>query len=642
MLPSTHTVVPPRRSLRIVPAFVVLAVLFVSDAAADEARPRVPGATWLMYASPEEAGYSSEEIENVGPLYERSGAAGLLVIHDGAVLAVWGDVETRFMCHSVRKSFLNLLYGIHIDEGHIDTDRTMEELRIDDIEPSLTDIEKQARVIDLLRARSGIYHPAAYEPDSMKTNRPARGSHAPGEHFFYNNWDFNTLLTIFEQETGTRFFEEFHERLAEPLGMQDFRVRDGYYHLEPRLSQHPAYPFRLSARDMARVGLLVMRGGKWGDAQLVRADWIRESTRIHSPIESSKTYAGYGYLWWIAPSPLDQYGMVSARGSGGHTIDVLPECQLVFVFRADTFHGGKISTTSHHNLIQAIVDARVGAPATEPSLVPLPDAERSFTTVALPADYLSQFPVTLRRLLPPGVRMPPVRIEPVDDGLVLFTRPPPAMNLDLLPTAEDRFMIEGMRGRGAIERDEDGRAVRFLIEDDLLVTGKSHLARGEVSAAADVLARVGDHFPGTAIGRLWWGESLRAQGDRTAAREQFRKASELAHGDESRQAEFSLLADLIRSVEQEVDAESLDQLTGRYELDEGRTSTVVRQGVRLAIQTSEENWVSLVPTSKNVYRLLENPSLRCVFTTDDDGQGLQFTIEGGDEPLTHRRVAESP
>ncbi len=57
---------------------------------------------------------------------------------------------------------------------------TLGDLGIDDNAPSLTDIEKKATVVDLLKARSGVYHPALYETKGREAKRPKRGSHAPG------------------------------------------------------------------------------------------------------------------------------------------------------------------------------------------------------------------------------------------------------------------------------------------------------------------------------------------------------------------------------------------------------------------------------------------------------------------------------
>jgi CubicO group peptidase (beta-lactamase class C family) len=122
-----------------------------------------------------------------------------MIVQRGEVIDQWGDIDQKIDSYSIRKSLLSALYGIYSAEGAIDTNQTVEELGIDDSPDPLTKEEKQARVVDLLRARSGVYHPVDFETDLMKRNRPARGSHAPGTFWYYNNWDFNVLGTIFEK-----------------------------------------------------------------------------------------------------------------------------------------------------------------------------------------------------------------------------------------------------------------------------------------------------------------------------------------------------------------------------------------------------------------------------------------------------------
>jgi CubicO group peptidase (beta-lactamase class C family) len=95
---------------------------------------------------------------------------------------------TKFKVHSIRKSFLSALYGIAVAHGQINLDATREQLGIDDNEPSLTPEEKQARVIDLLKARSGIYHAALYETPTLRAEKPPRGSHPPRSFWSYNLW----------------------------------------------------------------------------------------------------------------------------------------------------------------------------------------------------------------------------------------------------------------------------------------------------------------------------------------------------------------------------------------------------------------------------------------------------------------------
>ena len=105
----------------------------------------------------------------------------------------------------------------------------------------MSGVEKGATLADLLKARSGIYHPALYETPEMAAGRPARGSYSPGTFWYYNNWDFNALGTIYEQVVKASIFEEFKSRIADPLEMEDFRIADGSYVRGPA-SIHAAIP----------------------------------------------------------------------------------------------------------------------------------------------------------------------------------------------------------------------------------------------------------------------------------------------------------------------------------------------------------------------------------------------------------------
>lgn len=294
----------------------------------------------LEYVTPEAVGYSSAKLEEAKQFAEQSGFAAMMVLYDGKVFFSWGDITRNYQCHSIRKPFLGALFGIHLAAGDIDLDATLEELGIDDIPPSLTSEEKQATVRDLLKSRSGVYHEAAAETQEMKDMRPARGSHPPGTFFYYNNWDFNALGAIFEQETGTHIFEEFKTRIADPIGMEDFDTDSCYYQYESLLSVHPAYSFRMSARDMARFGVLYQKNGMWKDRRIVPADWIMESTTTFSIVDSTAG-VGYGYLWSTIPEgsafqQLIGYAGYYHTGVGVHIVLVLPELKLVIVQRFDT------------------------------------------------------------------------------------------------------------------------------------------------------------------------------------------------------------------------------------------------------------------------------------------------------------------
>jgi len=347
---------------------------------------RVPGDEWMSYADSAEAGFDAAALESARTTWEELPSSAFMVVSDGAVVVAWGDVDRRFMCHSVRKSFMSALYGIYWDRGEIELNKTLVDLGIDDEDDVLLESEKQARILDLLKARSGIFHPAAY---AGRTDSQPRGSQGPGRYFAYNNWDFNTLVTILEQETGDKVFEAFDEHFATPLEMEDWRLSDGYYHYERDKSLHPAYPFRLSARDAARFGLVYTRGGVWGDSRILSRDWVQRSTAMYS-IDTEEI--GYGLLWWVFREPrFKQYGMAAALGVGNQMIAVFPDIDLVIVNRANTYRGQGTPMTQLLDLIEAVLEARVGEPLPDPELVALTAPTPDPRLQPVPDEQLAEF-----------------------------------------------------------------------------------------------------------------------------------------------------------------------------------------------------------------------------------------------------------
>ena len=309
----------------------------------------------LEYVAPGDIGWSSEKLEEAAAYAEQIGSAAVMALYDGQVFFSFGDVSKKYMCHSIRKPFLSALYGIYTEQGLIDLDATLEELGIDDSAPELTPDEKQATVRHLLQSRSGVYHEAAAEAQNMIDARPERGSHAPGTFFYYNNWDFNALGTIFEQETGKRIFETFKEDIADPIGMQDFSLSDCTYKREPTKSQHPAYMFRMSTRDMARFGRLYCYDGWWQGEQLIPPGWIAASTTSYSTDNSARD--GYGYMWMVMADGTGFDGGFYHTGLGVHLLGVVPDQKLVLVHRVDTSRDFDITWEEIFTLVGMIVAA---------------------------------------------------------------------------------------------------------------------------------------------------------------------------------------------------------------------------------------------------------------------------------------------
>lgn len=262
---------------------------------------------------------------------EADGIDAFVALRGEKALIQHGEVGTPMNLASARKSVLSLLFGIASDRGLIDIEQTLAELSIDETGNPLTEVEKQATIEQLLQARSGIYLQSGAETVEIKDGRPGRGQYAPGEYYFYNNWDFNVLGAVFEKESGLSIGEALEGWLAIPLGMQDFNQEHVFYDKQGSDSDYRTYRIHMSARDLARLGTLVAQDGVWDGKQIISKEWIKNSVQPYSKTDTY-FYDGFGYSWWLN-SELD---VVAADGWGGQYMLVNREKDLILVTRRDT------------------------------------------------------------------------------------------------------------------------------------------------------------------------------------------------------------------------------------------------------------------------------------------------------------------
>lgn len=322
---------------------------------------------WKQYSEAEKAGWSSEKLEEARKFAIEIGSASVLVVNRGNIVSAWGNINHPYKSASIRKSIYDATMGATHLKKPFDLDTSVGSLKIDDIE-KLSNQEKTATLEQLMTARSGIYHPAAYETPSNARRRPKRFSATPGKFWYYNNWDFNLTSVAFKKLTEKTIEDAFIKNLAIPLGMQDFKENHIFRWYEPRLSKHPAVTFRLSARDLARIGQLYLNQGKWGNKQIISEKWVKRSTTSFTVFEENHYRGaknGYGRLWWIFPArPEDKessyrsYNRIAAIGSGGQIILLIPEIDTLIVHLADTDSGRGISNRKVIMLLDKILKAR--------------------------------------------------------------------------------------------------------------------------------------------------------------------------------------------------------------------------------------------------------------------------------------------
>lgn len=274
------------------------------------------------------------------------GLRALVAADREGIRAAAGDLGTPQNLHSIRKSLVGMLVGRLVDAGALRLEQTVADLGVDD-DGLLTDTERSATLRDLLRSASGVYLPLHTSdgplPLSAEETRPARGAHRPGECMVYNNWDFNVVGNIVERASRRSVFTLFDDWIAGPLGLDDWRVAQhgSYLYRFDGLGgdrRFPAYRFDMSARDLVRVGQLMLAGGVDHGSSLVPPWWVAESTAPQIATDRPGASSSYGYLWWVAGRrgttlPVGSY---SAFGLGGQFLSVVPAAERVMVGLVDT------------------------------------------------------------------------------------------------------------------------------------------------------------------------------------------------------------------------------------------------------------------------------------------------------------------
>jgi CubicO group peptidase (beta-lactamase class C family) len=148
-----------------------------------------------------------------------------------------------------------------------------------------------------------------------------------GQEFFYNTGALALVSAIIRKATGRPLDEFARATLFEPLGIT--AVEWERY----KGDTDAGGGLRLRPRDMAKIGQLVLAGGRCNDRQIVSKAWIETST---APKTKATDGLSYGYLWWLGRSSLNgrEVQWAGALGRGGQAIRIVPELDLVVVVTA--------------------------------------------------------------------------------------------------------------------------------------------------------------------------------------------------------------------------------------------------------------------------------------------------------------------
>src|SRR5258708_1498423 len=270
-----------------------------------------------QFAMTYDSGEKAPDNEVLGPVAPRGGHAGM-VYRGGKVLAEWGDVARPDMTFSVAKSYLALLTGLALGDGLIKSlDDKAADYALDDGFKS-----EQNRGITwrhLLTQTSEWQGTMFGKEDRVDHNRVVglavaeapkgtrRQLKKPGTFYEYNDVRVNrlsySLLQIFKEPLPS----VLKRRIMDPIGASPDWKWDGYRNSTVTIDGKPMVSVPggghwgggivISARDLALMGVLVLRDGLWNGRQLLPDVWT-QSRKNPGPVPPF-----YGLMWWLHQDP---------------------------------------------------------------------------------------------------------------------------------------------------------------------------------------------------------------------------------------------------------------------------------------------------------------------------------------------------
>ena len=321
------------------------------DRITDDGSTYYPGATWRT-AAPKDVHMDATKINAVAERIRNGQIAeidGLVVVRNGyVVMEQYANGSSALHLHemqSVTKSITSLLMGIAIDKGRIAgvTSKALDFFP----EYSFQNMDQRKRDVtlkSLLTMTSGInFYEDPYPGSPLDQLNRSTGdwlriifdqpmNAAPGERWQYNSGGVISLGGVIFSSTGMVADQFARENLFEPIGI----FGASWFKGNPNGLPHMGGGLLLRATDLARIGYLVLRRGKWNETQIVSESWIRESTAHHvrNPRSFGSHPTDYGYLWWLLP--LDNRSgtdsntdIITASGAKGQWLFIVPRYDLV-------------------------------------------------------------------------------------------------------------------------------------------------------------------------------------------------------------------------------------------------------------------------------------------------------------------------
>jgi hypothetical protein len=289
------------------------------------------GENWAT-VTPESLGWNTAALDEVYRYLESCHSKSFIILKDGKIAAerYWDPAGKDFakQVFSAGKSITAFLIGIAQEQNLLKIEQPVSDFLGQGWTKAGKKQEKAIQIKHLLKMTSGLSTRKAYVGK-------------PGTIWLYNTEVYHELHPLLEKATASTMQKFAEKVLFRPTGMNNSRFLN--------------HTFKMTARDMARFGLMILAGGSWNGKAL-----MKDQTFFKSMLDTAQSMnPAYGYLWWLngkesffsANPKLPRYDgflipdgpadMVAAMGANDQRIYVIPSQNLIVIRQGESAEEGE-------------------------------------------------------------------------------------------------------------------------------------------------------------------------------------------------------------------------------------------------------------------------------------------------------------
>jgi CubicO group peptidase (beta-lactamase class C family) len=323
-----------------------------------------PQSAQLPRSAPSELGIDAARVIDFLDAVDAAGLDfhSLMILRHGVVAAEgwWAPYRSDDiqLLYSVSKTFLAMAVGIAVGEGRLSAEDLVADLLPDLVPDPLPGHLRRLRVRHLLSMASGhagetLAQIVTMGPDPVRNFLALAPEEPPGSVFAYNQGNSLTLSQIITTLTGERVVDYLRPRLFDPLG-----IDRAEWLTTPSGIDQGFSGLHVTTESVAKLGQLVLQNGRWGEHQLVPADFVTDCRLPQIGNSRQQTNPdwrqGYGYQMWMC-----RHGAQRADGAFGQFSIVLPDLDAVIACTAQVIDMQQQLDLIWAHLLPAFAGAKV-------------------------------------------------------------------------------------------------------------------------------------------------------------------------------------------------------------------------------------------------------------------------------------------